>query len=158
MQNLRIEQTNTNAETWTVTILNPNYKDSYVLQLVNTATGATSTSATIKTTDGSSSLGTFLSGFYLPGPYGSTAGISTDMYDSNGVLTNNVTSLVTKIVFTIKPMKRLPSNSFVSATFIPVGGSGANGTFPFGASINIQRTLTGAKPLSGNFVISCPDP
>jgi hypothetical protein len=80
------------------------------------------------------------------------------MLNAAGSTTNNYTSPCTKIVFTITAQKRWSRSTFTSATFMPAGGSGANGTFPYGASISIQRIQTGSLPLSGNFVISCLDP
>ena len=76
------------------------------------------------------------------------------MYDANNVVTTNI-ALAKKYIYTVTLMKRINSTSFTSYQVIPVGSISSTVTVmpPYGAS-----GTPSSKPLSGSFVIKCPDP
>ena len=80
--------------------------------------------------------------------------VNLDMYDSANVKTTVVAN-AKKYVYTIILMKRINGVSFSSYTVVPYGSITSTVTVmpPYGAS-----GIKSSAPLSGFFVITCPDP
>ena len=154
VQNLRIEQTNTVAEKWSLTVVNPS-SGSYVLALQSPKETTVWKSAAILCNEPSNTFGGKIAAFFQghTRAHGNMA-VDFKMYDASDAVTTN-TANAKKYVYTVTLMKRITSTSFTSFQIIPVGSISSTVTVqtPYGTN-----GIKSSKPLGGSFVIKCPDP
>ena len=150
VQKFHISHTNV-AEEWTLTINNPD-SGSFLLNFIV----ATANGPVVKQTlpmNADMSAGTLrqrIVQLVYTKFYGSNIEVTKLRYDVNDVVTD-VTADVVKAIYTIKVLKRINQASASTISAVPIDtAASVVATPPMGGILS-------STPLSGNFIISCPD-